>query len=203
MKIICVGRNYKQHAEELANEVPDEPVIFLKPATALLNKNKPFYIPDFTNEVHYEAEVVIRVGNNGKYIEEKFATKYMDQLTLGIDFTARDLQRKLKAKKVSWELAKAFDNSAAIGDFINLPDLEHLHQLNFSLEKNRSSVQEANTRDMIFTFEYLISFVSRFFSLQMGDLIFTGTPAGVGPVAIGDQLLGKINGQELFNFKVK
>ncbi len=203
MKIICVGRNYKQHAEELANEVPDDPVIFLKPSTALLKNNKPFYIPDFTNEVHYEAEVVIRVGKNGKYIEERFAPKYMDQLTLGIDFTARDLQRKLKEKKVSWELAKAFDNSAAIGDFMNLPDIEHLHQLNFSLEKNGSRVQEGNTRDMIFNFEYLISFVSRFFSLQIGDLIFTGTPAGVGPVAIGDQMLGKINGQELLNFKVK
>lgn len=203
MKIICVGRNYKQHAEELANEVPDEPVIFLKPSTALLKNNKSFYIPDFTNEVHYEAEVVVRIGKNGKYIDERFAHKYLDQLTLGIDFTARDLQRKLKEKQVSWELAKAFDNSAAIGDFMDVPELADLHQLNFSLEKNGALVQEGNTWDMIFNFEYLISFVSKFFTLQMGDLIFTGTPAGVGPVAIGDQLLGKINGEERFNFEVK
>ena len=203
MKIICVGRNYAAHAEELKNEVPDNPVIFLKPDTALLKDNKPFFLPDFSNDVQHEAEVVLRINRNGKHIEEQFAHKYFNAVTLGVDFTARDIQQQLKEKRVSWELAKAFDSSAPVGKFVETDEFNDLGTLNFSLLKNDEVVQEGNIANMIFSFERIIAYVSRFISLRMGDLIFTGTPKGVGPVNIGDTLQGFLEDTLVFYFKVK
>lgn len=203
MKIICVGRNYTAHAKELANEVPSEPVIFLKPDTALLKNNKPFFLPEFSNEVHHEAELVLRVCRNGKHIEEQFARKYFEQITLGIDFTARDVQQQLKEKRVSWELAKAFDNSAPVGRLLAIDQFPDLYNLNFTLLKNGEAVQKGNTRNMIFSAEKLIAFVSRYISLREGDLIFTGTPEGVGPVQINDRLTGFVEQEQVFDFYVK
>lgn len=203
MKIICVGRNYSEHIKELKNETPEEPVIFMKPDTALLKDNRPFFIPEWTKDLHYEAEVVVKINRNGKYIDEKHAHKYIGEYTLGIDFTARDVQNNLKTKGLPWELAKAFDGSAVIGKFKPVEEFEALNDINFSLEMNGEQVQEGNTAQMIFGFSKLISFVSRYFTLKTGDLLFTGTPKGVGKVAIGDELKGFIEKEEIFNFRIK
>lgn len=201
MKIICVGRNYSEHAKELKNEVPDKPVIFLKPQTALLKDNKPFYYPEWTTDLHYETELVLKVCKQGKYIDEKFAYKYFEEVTVGIDFTARDLQNQQKAKGLPWEIAKAFDNSAVVGSFSKLTD--KAKGIRFSMKLNDSEVQKGNTDDMMFSFEKIIAYVSQFFTLQVGDLIYTGTPAGVGPVKVGDKLEGFLEGEQVFAFEVK
>jgi len=203
MKIICVGRNYAKHAEELKNEVPSEPVIFMKPKNALLQNNHPFYYPEFTENLHYECELVLRISKNGKHIQERFANRYYDQVTVGIDFTARDIQEKLKAKGLPWEIAKSFDNSAIVGKFIPIVPTLNLANLNFSLQKNKEVVQQGNTGEMIFSFDKLVAYISKYFTLNIGDLIFTGTPAGVGPVEIGDSLEAFIENDSLLEFMVK
>jgi acylpyruvate hydrolase len=203
MKIICVGRNYAAHAKELNNSVEEEPVIFLKPDTALLNNNQDFYLPDFSNDIHYETEVVVKINKAGKHIDEKFAHRYYDSISLGIDFTARDLQSMLKAKGLPWERAKAFDGSAVIGSFLPLADVGMISDLNFSMNLNGQQVQSANTSEMVFSVDKVIAFVSRFITLKTGDLIYTGTPQGVGKVNVGDNLVGFLGDKELFNFKVK
>jgi acylpyruvate hydrolase len=202
MKIICIGRNYVEHAKELNNPVPSQPVVFLKPQSSLLIGGKPFYHPEFSQNIHHEIEIVLKIKKNGKAISQKFAPDYYDEIGLGIDFTARDLQDKLKEKGQPWELAKAFDNSAVIGDFVQKSEL-NLDNIHFDLTKNGSPVQIGETKDLIFSFDYLISFVSNYFTLQVGDLIYTGTPAGVGPVEIGDELIGSIEGKQLLYCKVK
>lgn len=197
MKIICIGRNYAEHAKELNNDVPTEPVIFIKPRTALLFPEKPLYYPEFTDDLQYECELVYKICKNGKYIKEKFAHKYYNAVTVGIDFTARDLQQKLKSKGLPWELAKAFDGSAAVGEFIPIaPDMD-LDNINFSLKRNGETVQLGNSHDMIFSIDQIIEYVSMYFTLNIGDLIFTGTPAGVGPVNVYDELEGYIGDQKL------
>ncbi len=203
MKIICVGRNYVAHIEELGNETPTEPVIFSKPDTALLRNNDDFYYPDFSDDIHYEVEIVLRINKIGKNIEEKFAYNYIDQIALGIDFTARDLQAKAKAKGLPWDLAKGFNHSAPISVFKPAPSHEKLKNLDFSLKKNGNVVQSGNTCLMIHSFEQIISFISKYFQLKKGDLIFTGTPAGVGPVSIGDKLEGYIGDEKLLDFEIK
>ena len=203
MKIICLGRNYVDHAKELKNEVPSEPVIFLKPETAILPKRNPFFIPDFTNDVHYEAELVIRINKIGKNIQEKFAHKYFDEVTVGIDFTARDLQQKLKDKGLPWEKAKAFDGSAAVGKFIPLNKIKDFENLEFTLHKNGELAQKGNPQQMIFSAHKLIAYVSQYFTLKIGDLIYTGTPAGVGKVERDDQLELKLNEQTVLKLNVK
>lgn len=200
MKIICIGRNYAEHAKELKNEVPDKPVLFLKPQTALLKDNKPFYHPEWSSDIHYEAELVLKVSKQGKYIEEKFAHKYYNEVTVGIDFTARDLQSQQKAKGLPWEIAKAFDNSAAVGSFAPLTDKRPVL---FSLNLNGTQVQHGTTDDMLFSFDKIIAYASQFFTLQLGDLIYTGTPAGVGPVKIGDRLEGFLEGNKVLDFEIK
>ncbi len=200
MKIICIGRNYSEHAKELKNEVPDKPVVFLKPQTALLKDNKPFFYPEWSTDIHYETEVVLKISKQGKYIDEKFASKYFDAVTIGIDFTARDLQSQQKAKGLPWEIAKAFDNSAVIGPFHPIPANG---QILFSLKLNGIEVQQGNTADMLFSFEEIIAYASQFFTLQIGDLIYTGTPAGVGPVKIGDRLEGFLGAEKVFDFEIK
>lgn len=202
MKIICVGRNYVAHAQELKNDIPKEPVIFLKPDTALLKDNAPFYMPDFSSDIHHEVEVVYKICKEGKNIEERFARKYINEVGLGIDFTARDLQSKLKNAGLPWELSKGFNGSAVISQFIPILDLD-LHNLSFSLQKNDLMVQNSNTSLVLFPIEQIISFVSKYFTLKMGDLIYTGTPEGVGPVKIGDRLVGTLEGKEMFNFEIK
>ncbi len=203
MKIIAVGRNYLEHARELNNPVPAEPVVFLKPETAVIKGNKPFFYPDFSQEIHHEVEIVLKICKVGKNIEEKFAGRYYEELTVGIDFTARDLQQKAKEKGLPWEKAKAFDGSAPVGVFISKSAVKDLTSIEFSLDINGSRVQTGQTSDMIFSFDYIISYVSRFFTLQMGDLIYTGTPAGVGPVHLGDRLTAAIEGEVLLDFEVK
>lgn len=201
MKIICIGRNYGLHAQELGNAIPDKPIIFCKPDTAVLKNNEAFYIPSFSKDVHYETELVVRIDKAGKSILPQFASRYYSQITLGVDFTARDVQADLKSKGLPWELAKAFDHSAVIGEFVALDaPIQNLH---FTLHKNGTQVQDGNTSDMIFSVDSIIAFVSEYFTLKTGDLIFTGTPAGVGPVAIGDRLEGRLEGKTLFNFEVK
>lgn len=202
MKILCVGRNYSEHAKELGNAVPENPVIFSKPDTALLKNGEPFYIPSFSNDVHHEIELVIKINKVGKKIQEKFARNYFSEIGLGIDFTARDKQNELKAKGLSWELAKAFDGSAPIGNFISIENID-LKNIDFSLQKNGQLVQQGNTSQMIFSFEQIVSFVSQYFTLKVGDLIYTGTPAGVGQVNIGDQLEGFIGNQSMLICEVK
>ncbi|MDP2175095.1 MAG: fumarylacetoacetate hydrolase family protein [Bacteroidota bacterium] len=202
MKIICVGRNYGLHAKELGNEIPDKPVIFSKPDTALLKNNEPFYHPDFSHDIHHELELVVKIDKVGKSILPQFASKYYSQVTVGIDFTARDLQNELKTKGLPWELAKAFDNSAVIGEFITLGELD-IQNLDIQLIKNEELVQTGNTKDMLFNVDTIIAFVSKYFTLKTGDLIFTGTPAGVSKVNIGDQLQGYLNHQKLFDFEIK
>ncbi|MGB0524312.1 MAG: fumarylacetoacetate hydrolase family protein [Flammeovirgaceae bacterium] len=203
MKIICVGRNYAAHIAELNNERPAEPVIFTKPDTALLRNNAPFYYPDYTSEIHHELEIVLKICKEGKAIAEKFADKYYDEIGLGIDFTARDLQSKAKAKGLPWALAKGFNGSAPISHFVPKEKYGDITKLSFSLKKNEEVVQEGNTELMLFPFNYLISYISKFITLRKGDLIFTGTPSGVGSVQIGDRLQGFIEDEEFLNFEVK
>ena len=203
MKIICIGRNYSQHAEELSNKKPESPVIFIKPDTAILQSKLPFYIPPFSNQIHHEVEVLVRINRIGKYIEEKFAHKYYQEIGLGIDFTARDLQQNLKEKGLPWEKAKAFDGSALIGNWFNKNNFSDLNQLDFELVKNSETVQEGNTSQMIWSIDTLINEVSRFFTLKIGDIIFTGTPAGVGPVVENDVLEGYLDGKKAFTLKIK
>ena len=203
MKIICIGRNYSQHAEELSNKKPESPVIFIKPDTAILQSRLPFYIPPFSNQIHHEVEVLVRINRIGKYIEEKFAHKYYQEIGLGIDFTARDLQQNLKEKGLPWEKAKAFDGSALIGSWYNKNNFSDLNQLDFELVKNSETVQEGNTSQMIWSIDTLINEVSRFFTLKIGDIIFTGTPAGVGPVVENDVLEGYLEGKKAFTLKIK
>lgn len=203
MKIICIGRNYSQHAEELSNKKPESPIIFLKPDTAILQSRLPFYIPPFSNQIHHEVEVLVRINRIGKYIEEKFAHKYYQEIGLGIDFTARDLQQNLKEKGLPWEKAKAFDGSALIGNWFNKNNFSDLNQLDFELVKNSETVQEGNTSQMIWSIDTLINVVSRFFTLKIGDIIFTGTPAGVGPVVENDVLEGYLEGKKAFTLKIK
>jgi acylpyruvate hydrolase len=203
MKIICIGRNYVAHAKELKNEVPTAPVFFMKPDTALLKDNAPFYIPTFSNEIHYEVELVIKISKNGKTILPQFAHKYYDQITVGIDFTARDLQEQCKEKGLPWEKAKAFDHSAVIGRFISLSDLPKKNEVSFSLSLNKKEVQQGVSNQMLFSIDQIIAYVSGFITLKTGDLIYTGTPAGVGPVKIGDRLEAKIENEVLLDFEIK
>lgn len=203
MKIIAIGRNYAEHAKELNNPIPEQPVIFLKPDTALLKDNKPFYIPDFSSDIHYELEVVLKVCKEGKHIAEKFAHKYYEEIGLGIDFTARDIQNVHKAKGLPWELAKAFDHSAAVSSFIPKTDIENLYDLGFELKINNETRQNGNTKNILFSFEKIIAFVSQYITLKKGDLIFTGTPEGVGQVKAGDYLEGSLQGKQLLNFDIK
>ncbi len=203
MKIICVGRNYADHAKELGNEIPDEPVIFMKPKSALLQSHTPFYYPEFSNELHYECELVLRVCKNGKYIQERHAANYYNGITVGIDFTARDIQNELKAKGLPWEKAKAFDNSAAVGKFIETTPALNRKNINFNLLKNKEEVQNGNSGGMIFSFDALIANISNYFSLNIGDLIFTGTPAGVGECVVGDVLEAFLEKENLLSVEVK
>lgn len=203
MKIFCIGRNYAEHAKELKNELPENPVVFMKPTTALLKDGQAFFYPDFTNDLHYEGEIVLRIGKNGKKIQEKFAHKYIDAFTIGFDLTARDIQNDLKSKGLPWELAKGFDGSAIIGNFIKINENINLSELKFSILKNDVTVQKGNAADMIFSFERVISFVSQYFTLQQGDLIFTGTPKGVGALAIGDVLNGFYDREKLVSVEIK
>ena len=203
MKIFCVGRNYIDHAKELKNEVPDEPVIFMKPKSALLQPHTPFYYPEFTNELHYECELVLRIAKNGKYIQEKFANKYYDAVSVGIDFTARDIQNELKQKGLPWEKAKAWDNSAVVGKWVPFANLKNKNAVNFALYKNKELVQQGNSEDMLFSFDYIVSYISNFFSINIGDLIFTGTPAGVGELVVGDELEGFLEDENLFALDIK
>ena len=202
MKIICIGRNYVKHIEELANERPESPVVFLKPDSALLPKKIPFFIPPFANSIHYEVEVLVKINKVGKYIEEKFAHKYYDEIGLGIDFTDREMQSKLKEKGLPWEKSKAFDGSAVVGSFYPKEKFD-LENLNFQLIKNQEVVQDGNTKSMLWKIDALIAYVSQYFTLKKGDLIFTGTPAGVGKVAINDVLVGMLEGEKVFDLKIK
>lgn len=203
MKIIAVGRNYIDHAKELNNPVPESPVIFMKPDTAVLKDNKDFYYPEFSKDIHYECEVVFRICNEGKHVTQKFAHKYYDAIGLGIDFTARDIQSEYKAKGLPWELAKAFDHSAVISNLIPKEEFESVNSISFSLQKNGETVQSGNTEDMIFDINSLIVYISRFITLRKGDLIYTGTPAGVGPIQIGDKLEGFIADKSMFTTIIK
>ena len=203
MKIICVGRNYAEHIKELNNEQPDDPVIFLKPETAIPLKNEPFFYPDFSSDVHHEVEILVKINRVGKNIEERFAHKYYDEIGVGIDFTARDIQSKLKAKGLPWELAKGFNGSAPISNFVPKADFADLQNLNFKLAVNGETRQQGNTSLMLFKIDYLISFVSKYFLLQQGDILFTGTPKGVGPVQVGDRLTAYVEDQKMLEFDVK
>jgi len=203
MKIICVGRNYVDHAKELNNDIPTEPVIFMKPKGALLLPTKALYYPEFTHDLHYECEVVVKIESNGKFIQEKFAHKYYGHVTLGIDFTARDVQREQQKNGLPWEIAKAFDGSAAVGTLAPITAETNVNNLAFELKKNGVTVQEGHTRNMIFTVDKIIAYVSRFFTLNIGDYIFTGTPAGVGPVIGGDKLEGYLQGNKVLEAEVK
>ena len=203
MKIICIGRNYAKHIEELQSEKPENPVIFLKPDSAILVKNQPFFIPPFSNNVHYEVEILVKINKVGKYIDEKFAHKYYDEIGLGIDFTARDIQDTCKEKGLPWEKAKAFDGSAVIGTFLPKESIGDLQNLKFTLHKNNELVQDGNTNAMLWKVDELIAYVSQFFTLKKGDVLFTGTPAGVGKVHENDILIGAIMEKELFKIKIK
>jgi acylpyruvate hydrolase len=203
MKIICIGRNYAEHAKEMKSEIPTEPVFFMKPDTALLKDGEAFYFPDFTSDLHHELEIVIKISKVGKHIEEQFAHKYFDEVSLGIDFTARDLQAKCKSKGLPWEIAKAFDCSAPIGKFISKNEFSDLNNLGFELLINGEKRQIGNTKDLLFNFNQVISYVSKFITLKVGDLIYTGTPEGVGPVKIGDKLQGILEGKTLIEFEIK
>jgi len=202
MKIICIGRNYAAHAHELGNEIPENPVIFMKPDSAVLKKGSDFYIPEFSDDIHYELEVVLKISKGGKYIQEEKASNYYEEIGLGIDFTARDLQSNLKAKGLPWELAKGFDGSAVVSDFYKKADF-NMKNLNFSLLKNTEKVQDGNTSMMIFSPEKIIAFVSQYFTLKAGDLIFTGTPEGVGKVAENDILQGFLEDRKLLDLRIQ
>jgi 2-keto-4-pentenoate hydratase/2-oxohepta-3-ene-1,7-dioic acid hydratase in catechol pathway len=203
MKIICIGRNYAEHAKEMNSPVPTEPVFFLKPDTALIKENQPFFIPDFSNDVHHEAELVIKISRPGKHIDEKFAHKYYEEIGIGIDFTARDIQAKCKEKGLPWEKAKAFDGSAPIGIFVNKNKFASLDKISFHLDINGNTVQKGSSSDMIFSFDKIIAYISKFVTLKTGDLIYTGTPEGVGPVKAGDRLQAFIEKEKLLEFEVK
>ncbi|MGB1268509.1 MAG: fumarylacetoacetate hydrolase family protein [Flavobacteriaceae bacterium] len=203
MKIICIGRNYTEHIEELANERPTEPVVFLKPDTSILLKKQPFFIPDFSDDVHYEVEVLVKIDKLGKYIAPKFSHKYYSQIGLGIDFTARDLQAKLKAKGLPWEKAKSFDGAAVVGNWVDKSKFESMDALNFCLEKNGEKVQVGHTANMLWKIDELIAYVSQYFTLKIGDIIFTGTPSGVGKVNANDTLEGFLESEKLFSIRVK
>ena len=203
MKIICIGRNYADHVKELGNDIPDEPIIFMKPKSALLQAHTPFYYPEFTNELNYECELVLRICKNGKYIQERHASNYYNGITVGIDFTARDIQDECKKKGLPWEKAKAFDNSAAVGKFIDITPEMNKKEVKFSFNKNNEQVQEGNSVNMIFSFDNLVAHISNYFSLNIGDLVFTGTPAGVGECVVGDELEAFLEGKSLLKFDVK
>lgn len=203
MKIICIGRNYSEHAKELNNDVPTEPVIFMKPQSAMILEGKPAYYPEFTDNLQYECELVVKICKNGRATQEKFAHKYYNEISLGIDFTARDLQNKLKDKGLPWEIAKAFDGSAAVGKFVPLSTEMDINKLDFELKLNGNTVQHGNTSDMIFSVNKIIEYATQFFTLNIGDLIFTGTPAGVGPVNVYDKLEGYLMGQKLLDLDIK
>lgn len=203
MKIFCIGRNYVAHAKELGNEIPDDPVVFMKPKSALLQPHTPFYYPEFTNELHYECELVLRISKNGKYIQDKFASKYYDAVTTGIDFTARDIQNDLKAKGLPWEKAKSWDNSAAIGKWIPFTSIKNKKDINFCLYKNKELVQQGNSNLMIHDFDSIVAHISNYFSVNIGDLVFTGTPAGVGEIVVGDELEGFIEDDSLLSLEIK
>jgi 2-keto-4-pentenoate hydratase/2-oxohepta-3-ene-1,7-dioic acid hydratase in catechol pathway len=203
MKIFCVGRNYAEHAKELKNEVPEQPVIFIKPKSALVQANTPFYYPEFTNELHYEAELVLRISKNGRYIQERHADKYFDKITVGIDFTARDIQAELKKKGLPWEKAKAWDHSALVGDWKDVTPEMLKKPINFSLNINGETKQQGTTNDMIFNFGAVITDISQYFSLNIGDLVFTGTPAGVGECVVGDVLQGFLETEKVFEMEIK
>lgn len=203
MKILCIGRNYALHAKELGNDIPQEPVFFLKPDTAISPKGHPFFIPDYSNNIQYEVELIIKINKLGKHIEERFAYKYYQEIGLGIDFTARDIQQELKNQGLPWEKAKGFDGSAVISrNFINKNEL-NLDNINFSLQKNKEVVQEGQSKNMLFNFDKIIAYLSQFYTLKIGDLIYTGTPAGVGQVSAGDELEGYIEKQKMFRVLVK
>ncbi len=203
MKILCIGRNYAAHIAELSNEKPDEPVIFTKPDTAILKNNAPFYHPAYTNDIHHEVEVILRIGKEGKHIQPKFAESYIDGIGLGIDFTARDLQTKAKNKGLPWALAKGFDGSAPISEFLPVEQFPDFANITFSLSVNGVEKQRGNTGLMLFPFAEIISYLSTFITLKKGDIIFTGTPEGVSKIAVGDRLVGHLEGQEMFDFEVK
>ena len=203
MKLICIGRNYTAHIKELKNEKPTNPVLFLKPDTSILLKKQPFFIPDFSKEIHHEVEVLVKINRLGKHIDKKYAHKYYDEISLGIDFTARDLQSELKAKGLPWEKAKAFDGAAVIGKWISKNDFKNMDDINFSLQKNDDIVQQGNTKLMLWKIDELIEYISKYFTLKIGDVIFTGTPEGVGKVFANDILKGFIENHELFSIKIK
>ncbi|WP_297333133.1 fumarylacetoacetate hydrolase family protein [Flavobacterium sp.] len=203
MKIICIGRNYADHISELQNERPDAPVIFMKPNTAVVQKHFPFVIPEFSNDVHHEVEVLVKIKKVGKYVDAKFAHKYYDEIGLGIDFTARDLQSELKAKGLPWEKAKAFDGSAVIGDFVDKSEFTSLDNINFELTSNGTVVQQGNTAQMLWKVDELIAYISQYFTLRTGDIIFTGTPKGVAKVNTDDVLEGYLEGKKMFRIQVK
>ena len=203
MKIICVGRNYVEHAKELNNKAPKDPVLFLKPDTAILLKKQPFFIPEFSNNVHHEVEILVKINRIGKHIDQKFAHKYYDEIGLGIDFTARDLQSQLKEKGLPWEKAKAFDGSAVIGNFVSKTKFADVNNINFSLKRNDEVVQSGNTLLMQWKIDTLIEYISKYFTLKIGDIIFTGTPSGVGKVISDDILVGFLEEEEMFSIKVK
>lgn len=203
MKIFCIGRNYVDHVKELGNFMPDAPVVFMKPKSALLQTHTPFYYPEFTNELHYEGELVLRISKNGRYIQDRFANKYYDAISVGIDFTARDLQQDCKEKGLPWEIAKAWDNSAVVGKWKPLSEIKNKKDINFSLYKNKELVQKANAAEMTYKFDSIIAHISNYFSLNIGDLIFTGTPAGVGECVVGDLLEGFLEDESMFQLEIK
>lgn len=203
MKIFCIGRNYADHAKEMGNGITDEPIIFMKPKSALVQGHTPFYYPEFTNDLHYEAELVLRISKNGKYIQEKHASNYYNGISVGIDFTARDIQNQLKENGLPWEKAKSFDNSAVVGKFIDISPSFDKKNISFSLAKNKEIVQKANSGNMIFSIDRIVSNISNYFSINIGDLIFTGTPAGVGECMVGDVLEGYLEKEQLFSLEIK
>lgn len=203
MKIICIGLNYHSHIQELKSQIPEVPVFFMKPETAMIVKNRPFFLPDFSNDIHYEVELLVRINKLGKSIQKKFAHTYYDEIGLGIDFTARDLQQKVRSEGLPWEITKSFDGSAVIGTFLPKTQFTDLKNISFHLQLNDRIVQQGNSNDMIFDIDTVIEYVSQFVTLKIGDIIFTGTPVGVGPVAINDRLQGYIGDQKLFDFRVK
>ena len=203
MKILAIGRNYAEHIAELNNERPDEPVIFTKPDTALLKNNQPFYYPDFSKDIHHEVELVIKISKEGKNIQEQFAHKYYDQIGIGVDFTARDLQQKAKEKGLPWAIAKGFNGSAPVSEFRPIADFKNINDINFSLTIDGETKQQGNTKLMLFGFDYMVSYLSKFFTLKKGDLIFTGTPKGVGPVHIGNTVAAYIEDEKLLEFEVR
>lgn len=203
MKIFCIGRNYAKHAKEMGSDVPEEPIIFMKPKSALVQGHTPFYYPEFTNELHYEAELVVRISKNGKYIQEKHASNYYNAISVGIDFTARDIQKQLKEKGLPWEKAKAFDNSAAVGKFMDITPAINKRNINFSLTKNKEVVQKVNSSEMIFSIDQIVANISNYFSINIGDLIYTGTPAGVGECIVGDLFEGYFEKELVLSLEIK